>query len=188
MKISERLKKSRKRAYIARFLLLVSILYLSMIIIKTISFYSQETELFKNIHALMSQIINSTMNYGGSYLWDFIPILDFPTGLRLSIDDLFDFYKTLIIPIIFIGICTFFNQDYSNIKSEYISLKNQIKNEKDLRELRKANGLEKLSDKDTIELVISNTNSELTAWHNTWWGKIVIGIAIAAIVVKLGMR
>jgi hypothetical protein len=54
--------------------------------------------------------------------------------------------------------------------------------------MRKDAGLETLSESATIDIAISNATNNDPAWHNTGWGKIIIGVAIALVITAIGLK
>lgn len=54
--------------------------------------------------------------------------------------------------------------------------------------MRKEAGLETVAENATVDVVISNATNNDPSWHETWWGLIFIGVAVALIVAAFGVK
>lgn len=54
--------------------------------------------------------------------------------------------------------------------------------------MRKEAGLETAAENATVDVVISNATNNDPAWHDTWWGRVFIGVAIALVVAAVGIK
>jgi hypothetical protein len=115
-------------------------------------------------------------------LWEAIPAIPFEGR------DIIEFYKVIIPPAVVFGICTLFIIDHRALRAKFYELKADIEKEIALREMRKDAGLETVSESATIDIAISNATNDDPAWHNTGWGKIIIGVAIALVVTAIGLK
>ena len=117
-----------------------------------------------------------------SNLWEMIPAIPFEGR------DIVSFYKVIIPPAGVFIIYALFISDYRALRAKFYELKAEIEKEIALREMRKDAGIETLSESSSIDVVISNATNDDPAWHNTGWGKIVIGVCIAATVTAIGLK
>ena len=74
------------------------------------------------------------------------------------------------------------------MKVEYAGLKDEIEKEVTLRDMRKDAGIHTVSESATIDVIINNATNSDPLWHNTWWGKIILAISIALLLVALGFK
>jgi len=99
-----------------------------------------------------------------------------------------EFYKVIVPPMVIIGICALFISDHRALRAKFYELKSEIEKEINLREMRKEAGLETVAENATVDVVISNATNNDPAWHETWWGRVFIGVAIALIVAAFGIK
>lgn len=135
-----------------------------------------------SIHYAMSWVINSTWIFPISSLWQSIPAVPFEGGSVL------EFYKVIVPPMVVIGICALFISDHMMLRDKFYELKSEIEKEINLREMRKEAGLETVAENATVDVVISNATNNDPSWHETWWGLIFIGVAVALIVAAFGVK
>ena len=167
---------------IAKLCTLLSILYLLIVIIKSIYFGTKDAEhiLLLKINKLTTDIIEFTFFKPLDWIWNNIIYIDTL--------DLIPFYSTIAVPLIVILVSTFFISDYSSLKSKYNVLRKQIQEEIDLRDMRKQAGIESVPENATVDIVIDGAKNDDPAWHNTGWGKVLIGVSIAVIVTSVGLK
>ena len=90
--------------------------------------------------------------------------------------------------MVVIGICALFISDHMMLRDKFYELKSEIEKEINLREMRKEAGLETVAENATVDVVISNATNNDPSWHETWWGLIFIGVAVALIVAAFGVK
>ena len=184
MKFAEKLKKTRRRAAISYIVAILAIVYFLMILIKGIYFASADSSysFINNINDLCLYVINGTYFWPFNGLWEKIAYIDL--GQR----DPVLFYKVMIPPLTVFMICSFFINDHRALKRKYYELRREIEKEVALRDMRKDAGIESVSENATVDVVVSNATNNDPAWHNTWWGKICIGLAIVLITTAIGLK
>lgn len=184
MKFTEKLKLSKKRSRIAYLVALLVIIYFLMTAIKGVYFWTDGSSLSlaQNINEGIKWIFAKTWVFPLSNLWEAI------TAIPFEGRDIFEFYKVIIPPAVVFGICALFITDHRSLRAKFYELKADIEKEIALREMRKDAGLETLSESATIDIAISNATNNDPAWHNTGWGKIIIGVAIALVVTAIGLK
>jgi len=184
MNIKEKIKKTRWKSWLAQAIVILTMIYLLMVLIKSLYILSigSSFEPVTRINQLLELIIIKSSVYHFSILWELIPNIAFNTL------DIILFYKVISPPIIIMLICSFFISDYQQIKQKIFLLKEEIEKEIALKELRKEAGIETISENATIDVIVSNTNDSAPLWHETWWGRIFIGIAIIIIATTIGIK
>ena len=184
MKFTDKLKLSRKRSRVAYLIALLVIVYFLMTAIKGVYFWTDGSSfsLAQNINEGIKWIFTKTWVFPLSNLWETIPAIPFEGR------DIVEFYKVIVPPAVVFGICALFITDHRALRAKFFELKADIEKEIALREMRKDAGLETLSESATIDIAISNATNNDPAWHNTGWGKIIIGVAIALIVTAIGLK
>jgi len=184
LKIKEKLKKTSRNSKIAYIVALISIVYFLMTLVKGIYFWTDGSsfELAVKVNLGMSWIIQNTYFPPLNLIWERIPSVPFEGG------DILSFYKVIIPPMVVLIICSFFIVDHRSLKTKYYELKAEIEKEIALRDMRREAGIDTVSENATLDVVISNaTNSDLS-WHDTWWGKIAIGLSIVLIATAIGLK
>ncbi|UWZ98601.1 hypothetical protein [Vibrio splendidus] len=185
MKLRDKLRKTSRKAMVARFCILLAIIYLLMVLIKTVYFASKGADfsLFQHLHLLASQAISISYVFPVDLAWEnakYIPFEGKP--------DVIEMYSVLAIPFVVIMVSAFFIGDHKALISKYYELRGQIQKEIDLREMRKDPGIETVPENASVDIVIDSAKNDDPAWHNTGWGKILIGVFIAAIVAAIGLK
>lgn len=185
MKLRDKLRKTSHKAMVARFCILLAIIYLLMVFIKTVYFASKGANfpLFQHLHLLASQAISITNVFPVDLAWDSARYIPFNGKL-----DIIEMYSILAIPFVIIMVSVFFIGDHKALKSKYYELRVQIQKEIDLREMRKDAGIETVPENASVDIVIDSAKNDDPAWHNTGWGKILIGVFIAVIVAAIGLK
>lgn len=184
MKFTDKLKKSKRRSRLAYIVAFLTIAYFLMTGVKGVYFWTDGSSF------PFAQIVNSSIKwlfaitwvFPISNLWEAIPAIPFEGG------DILSFYKVIVPPAVVFFICALFIADCRALRSKFYELKSEIEKEIALREMRKDAGLETLSESASIDVVISNATNNDPAWHNTGWGKVMIGVAIAAVVAAIGLK
>ena len=182
--IKENLKKTKRNATIARIVISVIMLYFLMMVVKGFYFMTDGENfgiLFK-LNKIMRWIIESTYFPPFNFVWDKIPLI------LSDSKNPFLFYKTIIPPGIVMFICSLYINDYRRVKDTYRRLENTVKEEKELHLLRQEVGMHTVSKTAIVDININNVKNSDISWHNTWWGKIVIGISTAIITVIIGLK
>ena len=184
MKFTDKIKKSKKRSRLACLIALLSAIYFLMTGIKGIYFWTYGSSLpfVQNINEGIKWIFAITWFFPLKNIWEAIPAMPFEGR------DIMEFYKVVIPPAVVFGICTLFITDYRVLREKFNELKADIEKEIALREMRKDAGLETLSEPATIDISIINATNNDPSWHNTGWGKIIIGVAIALVVTAFGLK
>ena len=184
MKIEEKLKKTSRNSIIARTVILMIMLYFLMIVVKSVYFLTEGNSLnpLTKINEIMRWIIENTYFTPLNFIWDKIPSTLIESG------DPFLYYKVIVPPMAILFICIFFIDKHRSLKNKYQELKNEIEKEKILHDMRKDAGINTVSESATLDIIISDRINSNPSWHNTWWGKVVIGILIALILVGLGLK
>lgn len=184
LKFTDKLKKSKKRSRLAYLVTFITVTYFLMTVIKGLYFWTDGSSfpLAQNINSGIKWLFAKTWIFPFSNLWEAIPAIPFEGR------DILSFYKVLIPPIVVFFISALFITDHRVLKAKFYELKREIEKEIALREMRKDAGLETISDPASIDVVISNATNDDPAWHNTGWGKVVIGVAIAAVVTAIGLK
>lgn len=184
MKFIDKLKKSKKRSRVAYLIALLAVIYFLMTVIKGVYYWTDGSSLAlaQNINEGIKWIFAKTWVFPLRNLWEAIPEVPFEGR------DIIEFYKVITPPVVVFGICTLFIIDHRVLRAKFYGLKADIEKEIALREMRKDAGLETLSESATIDIAISNATNDDPAWHNTGWGKIIIGVAIALAVTAIGLK
>ncbi len=183
MKIKEKLKITGRRSHISMILIIVVMLYFSMLLLKTMYIETNESSilLVQNIHNEIGRIISLTLYLPIEWLWNWIPY----TSVRTN--DLLEFYKPIIPGFIIITICGLFIHDHQALKQKFKKFKTDIEDEIIRRQMKKEAGLVNSPDPVTVDVLIENKTNNDPSWHETWWGKLIIGVAIALIVAAFGI-
>ncbi|OKY25573.1 hypothetical protein [Thalassotalea sp. PP2-459] len=184
MKFTDKLKKSKKRSRFAYLVAFIAVTYFLMTVIKGLYIWTDGSgfPLAQNINSGIKWLFAKTWIFPISNLWKTIPAIPFEGR------DILSFYKVLIPPTVVFFLSALFISDHRVLRSKFYELKTEIEKEIALRELRKDAGLETINEAASIDVVISNATNDDPAWHNTGWGKVVIGVAIAAIVAAIGLK
>lgn len=183
MNFKDKLKKSRQKAIIAIIVASIATIYFLMTFIKGVEIwtYGSAYPFPTNLNNGANWLIEKTSFFLMNFAWESIPAL--PLDGRSSLL----FLKVIIPPAAVFTICGFFIHDYRLLKSKFKELKAEIEKELALKEMRKEAGIETVADNATVDVVINNATNTDPSWHNTWWGKIAIGIAIILIAAAIGI-
>ncbi|WP_445357363.1 hypothetical protein ACJJIC_15585 [Microbulbifer sp. ANSA002] len=182
MKFTDKILKAKRRSIFSYVIGFFVVIYFCMITIKGIYFWT-EGSLFTfahNIHMWTSWLIAETRPING--LWQIIPAIPFEGR------DILAFYKVIIPPFVIFGVCALFILDHRILKQKFYELKDQIEKEIALREMREEAGLETLKENSTIDIMVRNATNDDPPWHDTWWGRVVIGVAIVLVVTAFGLK
>lgn len=185
MKIKDKLKKRGRNAGFAFIIGLLAAIYLLMVTIKGFYLWSYGSDfaVLKAIHHGVASFIQSTSSLPPvSWLWNNIPYISFEGG------DILGFYAVIMPPAVVIFICAFFIADHRAMKDKFRELKAEIEREIALREMRKEAGIETVPESATVDVVISNATNDDPAWHETWWGRIAIGVATVLVATAIGLK
>ena len=184
MKLKEKLKKTKRRSLLSYLVIFFVVLYFLMAIIKGLYLWTDESDvsLAVSINSAMKCIITATWIFPISGLWESIPAAPFEGR------GILEFYKVIVPPAVILGICALFISDHRALRAKFHELKSEIEKEINLREMRKEAGLETVAENATVDVIISNTTNNDPAWHETWWGRVFIGVAIALIVAAFGIK
>jgi hypothetical protein len=183
MKIKAKLKITGRRSLIAYLIAALSSLYFFMASLKGMYLFTHDsTYTFpQKINFGAKWIINETWFFPIDYFWKIMPAVPF------SGQNILEFYQVIIPPAIVFGICALFILDHKLLKKKFHELKCEIEREISLQEMRKEAGLQKASESATVDIMISNAINNDPAWHDTWWGKVVIGVAILLVAAAIGL-
>ncbi|MCE8037868.1 hypothetical protein [Halomonas sp. MCCC 1A11062] len=184
MKLKEKLKKTRRRSLLSYLVIFLAVLYFLMSIVKGLYLWTDQSDvrLALSINSAMSWVIAATWIFPISNLWQSIPAVPFEGR------GILEFYKVIVPPMVVIGVCALFISDHRALRVKFHELKSEIEKEINLREMRKEAGLETVAENATVDVVISNATNNDPAWHETWWGHVFIGVAIALIVAVFGIK
>ncbi len=184
LKLKEKLKKTSRRSRISYLVILLAVIYFLMTVVKGAYLWTDGSEFYlaQKIHTAMKWLIETTWVFGISELWKSIAALPFENG------DILGFYKVIIPPAIVVFICALFISDHRLLRSKYYELKVEIAREIALRDMRKEAGISNAAESATVDVIISNTTNTDSAWHDTWWGRVSIGVAIALIAAVFGIK
>ena len=188
MKFIDKLKQTGRRACVAKFILLCSMIILLMKIVKSLYFLfgSFNFELANKTQVLIGDIIQYSYIFPIDNLWD---IIDYPKLNELkSLSDIISFYSSVGIPIIMMVVCTFFIKEHNRLKIKYLELKDTIEKDIALKEMKRAAGIDTVTENTTVDIIIKNVQNNDPSWHNTVFGQVIIGVAIAAIIATLGLK
>ncbi|HHE0452180.1 TPA: hypothetical protein ACN34V_004709 [Vibrio parahaemolyticus] len=186
MKIKDKLRKTRSRARVATVFSALSILYMIVVVLKTIYIVSEGVQYFPvpQINQLLGQFIVFTYNIPKlDYVWLNAGYIQF-NGVAVPLE----IYSVFAVPVVVLCISLFFIGDYKAVKARYNELRAEIQREIDLRDLKKESGLSSIPENATLDIVIDGLNHNEPPWHNTGWGKVVIGVAIAAVGAAIGLK
>lgn len=155
-----------------------------MTCIKGLYIWTDQSQIgvLQNIHAGMLWIIEHSYIFPIHIFWNEIPYIPFEGN------DMLQFYKAIIQPAAVFTICALFISDHRSLKAKFNELKAEIEKEIALRDMRKEAGIETVSENATVDIVISSAVNTDPSWHDTWWGKVVIGVAIALVVAAFGLK
>ncbi|EPH2694684.1 hypothetical protein WJG45_001963 [Klebsiella aerogenes] len=183
MKIREKLKITGRRSRIALFIAAMVMVYFLMFILKMIFIETNYSGIIvvQNIHRFVSTIISYTYYPITKPLWNWIPVVSFNNS------DLITFYKPIVPGFAIFTICMLFVRDHQELKQKFKRLRSEVEDEINRKQLRKEAGLVSVDDTATIDVIIDNKNNADPAWHDTWWGKVIIGVVIALIVAAFGV-
>ncbi|ASD88358.1 hypothetical protein MY092_000757 [Salmonella enterica] len=184
MKLKDKLTMTGRRARIAYVVIIFVVLYFFMTVVKGAFIASDDSSInfVQNIHFYSKNIISATFVFPIKSLWEHIPAMPYQG------EDIIGFYKVLVPPVLFFVLCMFFISDDKALRLKYKELKAQVENDLALREMRKEVGLETLPESATVDVLIRNATNDDPAWHDTWWGKVFIGVGIALIVAAIGIN
>lgn len=184
MKLKDKLKITGRRARIAYVAIIFVLLYFLMTVVKGayIAFDDSSIAFVQNIYSYSKWVIEQTFIFPINFIWKNIPAMPYQG------DNLVVFYKVLVPPTLLFTLCMFFISDNKALKLKYKELKAQVEKDIALRDMRKEAGLETLPESATVDVLIRNATNEDPAWHETWWGKVFIGVGIALIVAAIGIN
>jgi hypothetical protein len=184
LKFTDKLEKSKKRSRLAYMVIFLAIAYFLMAVVKGVYFWTDGSyfPLAQNVNSGIKWLFAKTWVFPISELWKTIPAIPFEGR------DILSLYKVIIPPGVVFLICGLFITDHRILRSKFYELKTEIEKELALREMRKDAGLETLSESASIDIVISKATNNDPSWHNTYWGKVIIGVAIAAVVSAIGLK
>ena len=184
MKLKDKLKRTSRNSKISILVALLSVLYFCMITIKGIHYFSDgsSNNLALKIHYGTTWIIQNTYFPPLDYLWNKIPSIPFEGKNILA------FYKVIIPPAVVFLICSFFINDHRSLKTKFHELKAEVEKEIALKDLRRDAGINTVPENATVDVVISNATNSDPSWHDTWWGRIAIGLAIVLVATALGLK
>ncbi|HGS5385828.1 TPA: hypothetical protein ACMDR6_003040 [Vibrio parahaemolyticus] len=185
MKLKDKLRRTGRKAIIARLCILFTMVYLGMVLIKTIYFATDGTDfsLFQQLNTLTYNLISYTYTTPFDFFWEKARYIRFEGK-----PDVIEMYSVIAVPFVIIVASGFFIGDHKALKKKYYELRSQIQQEIDLREMRKDAGIKQVPENATVDIVIDSAKNDDPAWHNTGWGKILIGVFIAAIVAAIGLK
>jgi len=141
-----------------------------------------EITLANNINNGIPWVIGHTNFPPLGYLWSKIPFVPFEGREMLN------FYKVIVPPAVIFFICALFISDHRTLRNKFFTLKAEVEKEIALRDMRKDAGIETVSESATVDVVISNATNTDPSWHDSWWGKLTIGVGIAMIAIALGLK
>lgn len=184
MKLKDKLKMTGRRARIAYVVIVFVTLYFLMTVVKGAFIASNDSSInFVNaIHFYARSVIVATYVFPANLLWDVIPAMPYQGN------DIIGFYKVLVPPVLIFILCMFFINDNRSLKLKHKEFKAQVEKDIALREMRKEAGLETLPESATVDVLIRNATNDDPAWHETWWGKVFIGVGVALIVAAIGIK
>lgn len=183
MNFKDKLKKSRQKAIIATIVASIASIYFLMTFIKGVEIwtYGSAYPFPASLNNGANWLIDTTFFFPMNFAWETIPAL--PLDGRSSLL----FFKVIIPPAVVLTICGFFINDHRLLKNKFKERKAKIEEELALKEMRKEAGIETVAENPTVDVVISNATNTDPSWHNTWWGKIAIGLAIILIATAIGI-
>jgi len=184
LKIRKKLNKTSRNSKIAYTIALISIAYLLMTLVKGIYLWTDGSSFDLAVKANfgMAWIIQNTYFFPLNFIWEKIPSIPLEGG------DIISFYKVIIPPMVVFVICSLFIVDHRSLKAKYYDLKDDIEKEIALRDMRKEAGIDTVSENATVDVVISNATNSDPSWHDTWWGRIAIGLSIVLIATAIGLK
>lgn len=184
MNIKKKLKKTGRRALASWLIGFLAVVYFMMTFLKGIYIWTDDSEIrmVQSIHAGVLWLVNSTWVFPVNNLWQSISAIPFNSR------DIFSWYKVMVPPVIVVVISGLFIIDHRSLKAKFYELKAEIEREIALRDMRKEAGLETGLEKLTIDVGINNATNNDPAWHDTWWGRVITGVAIALIVAAIGIK
>ncbi|WP_341665133.1 hypothetical protein [Vibrio sp.] len=185
MKLKDKLRKTRRRAMVARVCILLAVIYLLMVFVKTVYLASKGVDFsfFQHIHLLSARAISITYVFPVDIVWESARYIRFEGK-----PDLIEMYSIFAIPSVFIIVSAFFISDHKALKSKYHELRAQIQEDIYLREMRKDADIEIVPENASVDIIIDSAKNDDPAWHNTGWGKILVGVFIAAIAAAIGLK
>ncbi len=184
LKLSEKVQKAGKRAFYAWIVVFLTVIFFVIAFIKGLYFfsYNSTTIIFSKINNGIEALIESTSFFPFGFFWKYIPAVPL-----LGNDDI-QFFKMLISLMIVFLICGLFIVDHRILKSKRRALLAKIEDEKDEQDLRKEKGLKTVSEKAIVDIIVSNPTNNDPAWHEKWWGKVIMAVAIAIILALIGLK
>ncbi len=184
LNIKEKLKMTSRRSLASWSVGFFTVAYFLMTLVKGLYLWTDGSEIniVQSIHSGVSWLVTATWVFPISSLWQSVPAVPFEGR------DVLSFYKVIVPPAIVFGICALFISDHRSLKAKFYELKAEIEREIALREMRKEAGLETAAENATVDVVISNATNNDPAWHDTWWGRVFIGVAIALVVAAVGIK
>jgi len=184
LKLKDKLKKTGRRSRLSYLFSLLAVIYFLMTVVKGIYIWTAGSgfSLAQSVHAGMKWLIETTWVFGVSDLWKSIAAVPFEGRDTLGL------YKVIIPPAVVFFICALFISDHRSLRSKYYELKAEVEKEIALRDMRKDAGIDTVAESATVDVVISNATNSDPAWHDTWWGRVSIGVAIALIVAAFGIK
>lgn len=183
MKIKEKLKVTGRRSKIAMLITAMIMVYFVMFVLKMIFIETSNSGIVivQNIHRLVNTVISFTYYPLTKPLWGWIPSVSFDDR------DLIALYKPIVPGFAILTICMLFIRDHQELKQKFKQLRAEVEDEITRKQLRKDAGLMNVDETTTIDVIIDNKNNTDPAWHDTWWGKVIIGVVIALIAAAFGL-
>ena len=155
-----------------------------MIVVKSSYFITEGNHygILEKVNEIMRWIIDNTYFTPLNFVWNNIP------SILSNSENPFLLYKVIIPPGVILFICFLFLNNHRVLKNKYNNLQNNIEEEKELHSMRKEAGINTVSGHATVDVIISNASITDALWHNTWWGRVIIGLLIALIAVVIGLK
>ena len=174
----------KRNSFVATIVALISFMYCVIAIVKGIYQWTEGSSfgLAVNINHATLKLFQATNFFPLNLAWEKIPAIPFEGN------DIISFYKVIIPPLVVILICIFFIADHRRFKTKYSELKDEIAKEISLRDMRKEAGMHAAPENATVDVIISNATNTDPSWHDTWWGRIVIGLSIVLIATAIGLK
>lgn len=176
------LKKAKRSSIFAKIVIIFAVIYLLMILIKGAFLFSYESSLpiFNSINLLTGKIIINTYYSPISYIWNSIPDISINSSTPVK------YIFQLILPLAFIVLSAYFVNYHKKLKNRYLTLENEIQKEEVLWQKRNEN-YESKSNQNHGRTIVINTDQK-PFWHETWWGQIIIGVAVVFIAATIGLK
>ncbi|HDZ55056.1 MAG TPA: hypothetical protein ENI17_16210 [Pseudomonas xinjiangensis] len=184
MKLKQKMKNTGRNSRIAYLMTLLTLGYLLMTSVKGAYFQTSESSysLVQNIHIMMGWAITHSYFFPINLIWNNIPAIPFDG------QNLFLFFKIIAPPIAVLFVCALFIVEHRLLKEKFQDLRHEIKREIALRDMRKDAGIESIPESATVDVIISNATTKDPSWHDTWWGRVGIGVTVAIVVAAIGIK